>query len=351
MMEPSLIGADGPGSEEELDEYLSRPSPKTVEVLRSLPGNLLVLGAGGKMGLDLCTMARRAFDIIGEQKRHIIAVSRFEDPDVIKRFQHARLETISANLLRDGVLEGLPEAHNVLYLIGSKFGSSDNLPRTWAVNTFLPGLVARRYARSRIVALSTGNVYPLSPVAYGGSTENDALGPIGEYAQSCLGRERLFGYYANDNQTAVCLIRLNYANALRYGVVTDIALKVRASQPVDLAMGSVNVIWQGDANNAIWGAFSLCATPAQTLNVTGPETASVRWMATKLAEMIPADPPSFSGTEADTALLSNASRCHALFGYPTVPLGQLLAWTAQWIRSEGRLLPKPTGFQARDGRF
>jgi nucleoside-diphosphate-sugar epimerase len=350
-VQPPLTGVDAPGSEEQLDEYLSRPLAKTIEVLHALPGDLLVLGAGGKMGLDLCTMARRAFDIDGRDKRRIIAVSRFESPDVVARFQNARLETISTNLLGDSALEGLPDSPNVLYLVGTKFGSSDNLPRTWAVNTFLPGLVAQRYAGSRIVALSTGNVYPLSLVSRGGSTEGDPLGPIGEYAQSCLGRERMFAHYATEYQTAVCLIRLNYANALRYGVVTDIALRVQTGQPIDLTMGSVNVIWQGDANNAILGAFSLCATPARSLNVAGPETASVRWMASRLAALLGKDPPPFIGNESDTALLSNASLCHSVFGYPTVPLGQLLAWTAQWIQRGGHLLQKPTGFQARDGRF
>ena len=310
-----------------------------------------MLGAGGKMGFDICTMARRAFNASGEGNRRVIAASRFHNSAVLERFKNSGIETISVNLLADNILEGLPDTANVLYLVGTKFGSSEDVPGTWAINTFLPGLAARRYAESRIVALSTGNVYPLSSISRGGSSENDVLGPVGEYAQSCLGRERIFSYYADHKGTPVCLIRLNYANALRYGVVTDIALKVQLREPIDLAMGFVNVIWQGDANNAILSAFSLATSPARPLNVAGPETAAVRWIANKSAELLGTEPPVFTGTEAETALLSNASLCHETFGYPTVPIGQLIAWSIHWLQHGGKLLQKPTGFQVRDGKF
>jgi nucleoside-diphosphate-sugar epimerase len=351
VTEAILTGAAGPNSEDDLDEYLSRPTANTAENLRGLRGDLLVLGAGGKMGLNICTMARRGFDSIGEKGRKVTAVSRFGDPAIVEQFKRIGIEIVSANLLDNEALDRLPDSPEVLFLAGAKFGSSDNLSGTWAVNTFLPGLVGRRFAKSRIVAVSTGNVYSLSLVARGGSTESDSPQPIGEYAQSCLGRERILSYYSVQNGAPVCLVRLNYSNALRYGVVTDIACKVQARQSIDLTMGFVNVIWQGDANAAILGAFSLSASPPCVLNVTGPETASVRWIATTLAELLGSDPPQFVNSESDTALLSNASRCHGKFGYPSVPLHQLLAWTANWVQRGGRLLQKPTGFQVRDGRF
>jgi nucleoside-diphosphate-sugar epimerase len=215
----------------------------------------------------------------------------------------------------------------------------------------LPGLVARRFACSRIVALSTGNVYPFSDVRTGGARETDPSGPIGEYAQSCLGRERMFEYFSGVLKTPVTLIRLNYANALRYGVLTDLAMKVKLSQPIDLTTGYVNVIWQGDANAAILQSLALCASPPSALNVSGPETASVRWLATGLAELMGARPPTFVGTEAGTALLSNCARQYALFGYPSVPLGKLLAWTADWVGRDRPTWDKPTHFETREGAF
>jgi nucleoside-diphosphate-sugar epimerase len=281
----------------------------------------------------------------------VIAVSRFGDPLVREEFEQARVQTISADLLADGALEHLPDAPNVLFLAGMKFGSTGNLPATWAMNTFLPGLVARRYASSRIVALSTGNVYPLTPPTLGGSREEDPVGPLGEYAISCLGRERMFTYESEQRGTPVSIIRLNYANALRYGVATDIAAKVLARAPIDLTMGHVNAIWQGDSNAMTLRAFGLAASPPDVLNVTGNEIASVREVATRVAELVGAPEPRFNGTEADTALLSNADRAHDLFGPETVSLDQLIEWTADWLQRGGRTLGKPTGFEKRDGRF
>jgi len=342
-----LSGAPPPTDEDQLEEYLSRPTSGVVETLRSLEGDLLVLGAGGKMGLSVASMAARALRSVGSSSQ-VVAVSRFHDGTA--GFEAAGIRTIAADLLDERAVSALPDASWVLYLAGMKFGSSSDQPLTWAMNTLLPAIVARRFRGSRIVALSTGNVYPLVPVASGGSSEGDHPDPVGEYALTCLGRERILTYLSSIHTTLITIIRLNYANALRYGVLVDIALKVREDEPVDLTMGSANVIWQGDANGAILRAFDLAASPPSILNVAGPETVSVRWAATRLADMLDRE-PQFRGHEADTALLSNASRLHARFGYPSVPLEQMLAWTAAWV-GEGRpLLGKPTGFQTRDGRF
>ncbi len=340
-----------PITEAGLDERLSRPPAFVVDALAAVPGDLLVLGAGGKMGWSLAAMARRAFDAAGHADRRVIAVSRFEKPGATGPFERAGIETIASDLLDDGALDALPDAANVLFLAGMKFGSTGNEPATWAMNTFLPGLVARRFAASRIVALSTGNVYPLEAIDSGGSREGDPVAPVGEYAISCLGRERLFTYESERRGTPVALIRLNYANALRYGVVTDLARKVLERRPIDLAMGHVNVIWQGDSNAQTLASFTRAASPPLILNVTGPETATVRDLATRLAPLLGAPPPVFTGTESPTALLSNASRAVGIFGPPSVPLAELLAWTAAWLTSGGSLLDKPTGFQKRDGRF
>jgi nucleoside-diphosphate-sugar epimerase len=340
-----------PDSEAALEECLSRPTPGSVSALAALDGDLLILGAGGKLGFSVANLARRSLDQAGDAQRRVIAVSRFGNASIRTTFEAAGIETLASDLLADGALDRLPEAPNVLYLVGMKFGSTGDPGTTWAINTYLPGLVAARFRRSRIVALSTGNVYPLVDVRSGGSVETDPPGPVGEYAQSCLGRERMFLYSSQRQGTPITLVRLNYANDLRYGVLTDIAVKVARGEPVDLTTGSVNVIWQGDANAAILQAFGLCASPPAILNVSGPETASVRWLATRLAELLGAPAPSFVGEEAATALLSNCSKQHALFGYPSVPLGRLLEWTAAWVAQGGRLLNKPTGFQARDGNF
>jgi nucleoside-diphosphate-sugar epimerase len=346
-----MTAGSPPRTDDELDEALSRPPAFVVEALAGVPGDLLVLGAGGKMGLSLARMARRAFDAAGGPVRRVIAVSRFKAQEATAPFSAAGVETIASDLLADGALDALPDAPIVLFLAGMKFGSTGDLPATWAMNTFLPGLVARRYAGARIVALSTGNVYPLVPVGSGGATQTAEVGPVGEYAISCLGRERLFSYESARRGTPAALIRLNYANALRYGVVTDIARRVLAGEPVDLAMGHVNVIWQGDSNAQTLAAFAHATAPPLVLNVTGPETASVRDLATRLAVLLDVAPPRFQGQEAPTALLSDASRAWAMFGPPAVPLDTLLEWVAAWLRGGGRLLDKPTGFEKRDGRF
>lgn len=338
-----------PTDEASLEEALSRPPAPVVEALAAVPGDLLVLGAGGKMGLSLATMAARAIRAGGDPARRVIAVSRFHAG--VEPFHAAGIETISADLLDDGALGSLPDAPNILFLAGMKFGSSGAQPMTWAMNTYLPALMARRFRGSRIVALSTGNVYAFSRLSGGGAVESDEPDPVGEYAVTCLGRERMLTWHAERDGTPMTLIRLNYANALRYGVLVDIAQRVLAGDPVDVTMGAVNVIWQGDANAAILRALLLCQSPPAILNVSGPETVSVRWAANRFAELLGVDPPTITGSEAETALLSNSARMQGLFGYPSVPLDQLMSWTAAWLRRGGALLGKPTGFTVRDGRF
>ena len=347
----SLTGAPAPESEEQLEEYFSRPTPPAIRAMAELEGDLLVLGAGGKMGLSLSRMAVRAAEAAGVAGRRVTAVSRFAGSGAREPFEAAGVDTISADLLQDGALDGLPDAANIAYLAGMKFGSTDDEPATWAMNTFVPGLVARRFPRARIVALSTANVYPFTPPARGGARESAIPGPIGDYAQSCLGRERILAYHSTQNGTPMTLIRLAYANALRYGVVLDIAQAVAAGAPIDISMGYANVIWQGDANAIILAAFGLAASPPAILNVSGPEVISVRRTAHRIEEALGAPAPTWVGTEADTALLIDSTKAHMLFGYPQVPLGQLVEWTAAWLKGGGRLLNKPTHFQARDGRF
>lgn len=336
-------------TEAELEERLSRPSAADVEFMRELEGDLLILGVAGKMGPSLARRARRAADEAGVRKR-IVGVARFSNPRVREELESAGVETICADLLDEEQLQALPELPNVIYMAARKFGTTGNEYLTWALNTYLPGRVAERFRRSRIVAFSSGNVYPLVPIAHGGPTEATPPDPVGEYAQSVLGRERMFEYFSARYGTPVTLLRLNYAIDLRYGVLVDIALKVYQRQPVNLAMGQVNVIWQGDANSVALRAFRLCQSPPAVLNVTGPETVSVRSLAWKFARRFGVE-PIFEGTEAPTALLSDASLCHRLFGYPEVTLEQMIEWVAEWIRAGGVLWNKPTHFEVRDGSF
>ncbi len=330
---------------------MSTPTAGTIATFAELEGDLLVLGAGGKLGFSLSNLARRSLDAAGKNTSRVIAVSRFGHPSATEPFSAAGIETVAADLLADGALERLPDVPNIVYLVGMKFGSTQDMASTWALNTFLPGLVARRFLRRRIVVLSTGNVYPLVDVRSGGASETDAPAPVGEYALSCLGRERLFTYYSQTQGTRVTLVRLNYAVDLRYGVLVDIGLHVMRGEPVDLTMGCVNVIWQGDANAMILQGLGVCDTPPTIVNVTGPEILSVRWLAYRLAQLLEAAEPTFTGSEAATALLSNTARQQRLFGYPTLPTGVLIEWVADWLRQGGRLLNKPTGFQQRSGKF
>jgi nucleoside-diphosphate-sugar epimerase len=331
-------------NEDELDELLSRPTANDEAAVRSLEGPVLILGAGGKMGPTLAMRAKRA------GASEVIAVARFTSSGLRDRLGKAGVKTISADLLEHDVLYRLPDAPNIIFMAAMKFGTTGAEHLTWAMNTYLPGSVAERYRSSRIVSFSTGNVYPLVPVASGGATEETPTAPVGEYAQSALGRERMFQYGAQTAGTPGVILRLNYACELRYGVLLDIGRKVYERSPVDLTMGAANVIWQGDANSACLQALQYCVAPPLILNLTGPETLSVRWIAHEFGTRFGIE-PRFHGEEASTALLSNSARAIGLFGYPTVNPVQMIEWIADWINHGGVTLGKPTHFQTRDGRF
>jgi len=336
-------------TETELDERLSRPNERDIAFMRELDGDLLILGVGGKIGPSLARRARRAADQADVTKR-MIAVDRIFSAGAREELEAAGVETITADLLEEDQLAALPEVPNVIYMAARKFGTTGNEYLTWAMNAYLPARVAERYRNSRIVAFSTGNVYPLTPVAHGGPTESSPTAPVGEYAQSCLARERMFEYFSARYGTRVTLLRLNYAIDMRYGVLLDIGLKVYQERPVNLAMGLANVIWQGDANSVCLRSFSLCQSPPAILNLTGPETLSVRSLARRFGEHFGVEPV-FEGAEGETALLNNAARCHSIFGYPEVSLEQMIEWLVGWIKLGGVMWNKPTHFEVRDGKF
>jgi len=332
-----------------LYKQLLQPSAYLIEDMASLDGDILILGVGGKMGPGLARVAKQAADLAGVQKR-IIGVARFTEPGLATALNDRGIETLSADLLNIDQLNALPEIKNVIYLAGTKFGTQGNESYTWAMNTYLPGQLANKFKQSRIVVFSTGNVYPLTPVVQGGATEHLAPGPVGEYAQSCLGRERIFQYFSQINQTPILIFRLNYANDVSYGVLLEIAKSVLAHKPIDLNMGNVNVIWQGDANEIAIRALHHCSVPAKLLNVTGPETVSVRWMAEEFGRMFDKS-PEFKGDEQSTALLSNASEAFKLFGYPKVSLRQMMELVVTWLKEGGKTIDKETHFQERKGNF
>ncbi|NDL60134.1 NAD-dependent epimerase/dehydratase family protein [Phytoactinopolyspora mesophila] len=334
---------------EELEERLSRPRAALIEDFRRLEGDIVVLGAAGKMGPSLVRLATRAIAEAGTGAK-VTAVSRFSQPGSADAMRATGAHVHPADLSDDAAIAGLPAAANVIFLVGAKFGTSGHESATWATNAYLPGRIAQRYPGSNIVALSTGNVYPLTPTGSGGPTEEHPVGPVGEYAMSCLGRERIFTHFAGLTNTPLALIRLNYAAEPRYGVLVDIGLKVRAGEPVDVTTGYANVVWQGYANEVVLRSLLHAGTPPFVLNLTGPETVSVRGAAEQFARAFATD-VTFSGSEAPTALLSNASRCHGLFGYPDVPLAELVQLTAGWISDGQSLLGKPTKFDVRDGQF
>lgn len=337
-------------TEAELEELLSRPDEKTAGAMAALEGDLLILGAGGKMGPSLARLARRACDRAGVQKR-IIAVARFTNSKLATELANHGIEIITCDLLDRDALSRLPDVPNMIFMAARKFGTSGEAHMTWAMNTYLPGLVADRYRGSQIVAFSTGNVYPLRSIAQGGATEATPVDPVGEYAQSALGRERMFEYGSAHWGTHCVLLRLNYAVELRYGVLVDIGLAVFERRPINLAMPCVNVIWQGDANSWCLRSFAYCQAPPLILNITGTETLSVRALALEFGRHFGMEPTFASGAEGTNALLNDAANARALFGEPTVAIGELIGWIADWIRNGGTLLNKPTHFQTRDGKF
>jgi len=333
-------------NERELDDLLSTPRAETTAALDACPGDVIVLGAGGKMGPTLARMLRRATS----DGRRVIAVSRWSSREAERALNEAGVETIACDLLDRAAVEVLPLAPNVIFMAGQKFGTSGAPAMTWAMNTLVPGYCADHYRDSRIVAFSTGNVYALTPLSAGGSREDDAVGPVGEYAASCVGRERMFELAAERYGTRVTIVRLNYAIDLRYGVLVDLALRVFRGEPVPLEMGYVNVIWQGDANRIAIECLTTASSPPFVVNVTGEQTLSVRALAESFAEYF-GRTVTFSGSERPDALLSNTSRMREHFAPPSVSLDQMIAWVADWVKQGGPLLGKPTKFEARDGKF
>jgi hypothetical protein len=334
---------------EELEEQLSAPDDGVIETMRRLEGDLIILGAAGKMGPTLTRMAKRASDAAGVSRR-ITAVSRFSAPDAEDAFRKHGIETIRCNLLGEEALNALPDAPNVAYMAGMKFGAAGNEALTWAMNCFLPGMVCRKYRNSRIAAFSTGNIYGTVPVSGGGSRETDVPRPEGDYAMSCLGRERIFEHFSRALDIPVTMIRLNYACELRYGVLVDIAAKVWRGETVDVTMGYFNTIWQRDANALFLRALEHAAAPPFLLNLTGPDTLSARALALDFAKRMGRE-AQLSGEEAPDALLSNAARCRELFGPPETGPDRICAWITDWIMRGGALLDKPTHFEVRDGKF
>jgi hypothetical protein len=337
-------------TESELEDLLSRPDEATASAIAALDGDLLILGASGKMGPSLARLARRAIDQAGVKKR-VIAVARFTNDRLLSEFAAQGIEAIASDLLDRGSLDQLPDIENVIFMAARKFGTSGEEHLTWAMNTYLPGLVAERYRDSRIVTFSTGNVYPLRQLVDGGAVETTAVAPVGEYAQSALGRERMFEYGSMRWHTPVVILRLNYAVELRYGVLVDIGLSVFERRPIDLGMPRVNVIWQRDANSWCLRSFAHCQSPPLVLNITGPETLSVRELALEFGQHFGVEPTFVSSREGHTALLSDARKARGLFGSPTVQPKEMIEWIANWIRDGGSMLNKPTHFQTRDGKF
>jgi nucleoside-diphosphate-sugar epimerase len=336
-------------SVDQLDDLLSEPASELVQRLERLEGDLIILGVAGKMGPTLAWMARRAFEQAGVRRR-VIGVARFNNQQTQSWLEAHGIETLRCDLLDPAQLATLPDVANVVFMAGMKFGTTGNEALTWAMNVLLPGMVCRHFQHSRIVAFSTGNVYGLSPVARGGSAESDSLQPAGEYAMSCVGRERIFEHFSRSLGVRTVILRLNYASELRYGVLVDLAQRIWRGEPVDLSMGYFNVIWQGDANAMALAMLDQAASPPFVVNIAGPELLSVRRVSEQLAERL-GRPVQFVGTEANDALLSNGRRGREIFGLPRIGVEQMIAWVADWVSRGATSLGKPTHFEIRDGHF
>lgn len=336
-------------TEAELEDALAEPSEADLDCVARLDGDVLVLGAGGKMGPSLARRVHRAMVRSGSRRR-VLAASRFSSSAVRAGLEAEGIGTLACDLLDPASITALPQCPFVLFLAGRKFGTLDRTDITWATNTVVPARVAEHFAGSRLVVFSTGNVYPLVDVRGPASTEDDVPAPVGEYAQSCLGRERVVEFVSREQQLRALIYRLNYAVDLRYGTLVDIARRVFAGEPVDLTVGSFNAIWQGDANSYALRSLELCSSPPAILNVTGPERITVRETAEWFGSAFGVR-PSFMNTEGPVALLSDSSRCRARLGEPAVPLGLLRQWVAHWVQTGGSSLNKPTHFEVADGRF
>lgn len=332
-------------SEDALEEALSRPSEALVETLAKLDGDITILGVGGKMGPTLARMAKRACP-----EKRVIGVARFSEPDLREKLESWQIETVPCDLLDRTAVESLEKTANVVFMAGRKFGSADNEALTWAMNVHVPAIVAEAFSGARIAVFSTACVYPFVDVTGQGARETLSPDPVGSYANSCVGRERMFEHFSAINGTRVALIRLSYAIDMRYGVLHDVARSVREGKPVQLASGHCNVIWQGAANDLALRALAVAASPALALNISGPETVNIRSLAQKFGEIF-GRAPVFEGVEQSRAWLVDTSLQQRLFGYPDVPLGTLIDWTAKWQENAGHSLDKPTHFEVRDGKY
>jgi nucleoside-diphosphate-sugar epimerase len=328
-----------------LDELLCRPSQALIDDLRKVDGDIMILGVGGKMGPTLAGLAKAA-----APDRRVTGVARFSEPGVEEWLQARGIETIHCDLLDETAIRALPKAPNIIFMAGRKFGAEDNLALTWAMNTHVPALVAQAFAASRIVAFSTGCVYPFVPVHGKGSDEAMAPNPPGEYGQSCVGRERMFEYFSEKFGTPGRLFRLNYAIDMRYGVLHDIATKVLSGKSIDVSLGHVNFIWQGDAAAQALRCLIHCDTPTSPINVSGHEILAVRDLAAEFGRLF-GKAPVMSGEEEPTAWLTNTSQAVKLFGHPIVDTAQLVRWTADWVSRAMPSLNKPTKYEVRDGRY
>ena len=332
-----------------LEDILSEPGAGLVEMMKRLDGDIMILGIGGKMGITLGRQAVNAIQAAGVSKK-VIGVSRFSDAAGRKKLEQRGIETISCDLLDQNAVKALPEVKNVIFMAGRKFGTDGSEELTWAMNTIVPGCVGGHFRKSRIVVFSTGCVYPLVSIGTGGCTEQVPPAPVGEYSQSCLGRERVFGHCAKTYGTETLLLRLNYAIDLRYGVLHDIGQQVWNGLPVNNTVGHFNVLWQGDANCYALRALELCASPAAVLNITGPETASVEYIAEAFAGLMN-KAISYTGVSAGKCYLNNAGKAFRLLGYPRVSLEQMIDWQAQWLMQGGSSLGRPTHFEVNNGKF
>ena len=335
--------------ETELDRFMTIPSPNLVEDMASFDGTLVILGIGGKMGFTLGVQAVRAAEAAGE-KLKVIGVSRFTDKQQREKIEKAGIQTVVCDLLDRDAVDKLPDAERVVFMAGRKFGTTGYEGATWGMNTLVPGIAAERYRTSRLVAFSTGCVYPFVEASSGGSRESDDVGPVGEYANSCLGRERVLQFMGDRFNTEICIVRLNYAIDLRYGVLHDIGRAVFEGRRVDRSVPVFNAIWQGDATDQILRCFALCSNPAAVINVTGPEIVSTVKTAEAFGDLF-SKPVEYTGVEQSKAYINNSGRAISLFGYPRIPMDRMIGWTAEWIQGGGRSLDKPTHFETSDGTY
>ena len=336
-------------TEEKLNELLTTPSDALIEDIKKINGDIMVLGAGGKMGPTLCVLAKNACRAAGIDKK-IYAVSRGSDPIATELMKDNGIEVIAMDLLDKERLYTLPEVENVIYMAGKKFGTNGNEWQTWAMNSVLPAFVGDKFKNSNIVVFSSGNIYPIVPLSEGGCKESDPVGPNGEYAMSCLARERSFEYAANTYGTNVFIYRLNFAVDLRYGVLFDVADKIMKGEKISLATPCFNFIWQGSANEIAIRGLLHAKSPACVMNVTGPETVSVKQAAIKLGKYLGKE-PIFDDYVGNDAYLNDASLAMETFGYPSVSAETLIRWQAEWILDGGRTLNKPTHFEERKGKY